>query len=105
MTETLPDALRIAAELVNAIGDKAAADAAAFCDAYRLGFEAGVEVGRQARDHELMAEDARLSEHIHDIAQIKPYAELERIRWDGRREDFGRPRPGDFPGISKQGAA
>lgn len=94
-----------AAALINATGDQGQADLAAFRDAYRLGFEAGWEVGRMQLDHELTEQDRRRTEYIHGLSRLPSYAELERKRWDGRREDFGKPRPGDFPGFGAQEAA
>jgi hypothetical protein len=78
---------------------KAAADSAAFCDAYALGFAAGEEAGRMRLDHELTEQDRLRMARMHGIATTPAYRDLERIRWDGEREDFGRPRPGDFPGM------
>ena len=84
---------------------RAAADEARFRMAYKLGFEAGREVGRLQLDHELTEQDRLRMRRMHGLATTPAYRDLERIRWDGRREDFGRPRPGDFPGVQKRGAA
>jgi hypothetical protein len=81
--------------LLDRIARQAEADEAAFREAYRLGFESGVAVGRQQLSDELVELDRRRAEYV----DRSPYAELERRRWDGRREDFGRPRPGDFAGL------
>lgn len=86
--------------LLDRIARQAEADEAAFREAYRLGFESGVAVGRQQLSDELVELDRRRAEYVDRIVDRSPYAELERRRWDGRREDFGRPRPGDFTGLS-----
>lgn len=97
MTElfTLTEA---AARLIAMTGDHAAAVDTAFRDGYALGYGAGLEVGRIRLDHELVEQDRRHADHIRGIANSPRYAELEARRWDGRREDFGQPRPGDHPG-------
>ncbi len=71
----------------------------AFHDGYQLGFAAGREVGRMGLDWELTEQDARRTEYIRGISQRPAYLELEARRWDGEREHFGRPRPGDFTGF------
>lgn len=98
-----------AARLVAAIGDQAARDEENYRrgwqDAASVFFQHGVEVGRQSLSHELVEQDRRRTEYIHGIATAPSYAELEVRRWDGRREDFGKPRPGDFPGRRRRQAA
>jgi hypothetical protein len=69
-----------------------------FTAGYALGFQAGREVGRLQLDRELTEQDRRRMAYLHGLATCPAYADLEPIRWDGRREDFGRPRVGDFPG-------
>jgi hypothetical protein len=61
---------------------------AAFREGYELGGEAGYQAGyvdgilaRKHAQHQL----------VEDLA-------VYLRRWDGRREDFGKPRPGDYPG-------
>ncbi len=88
--------VEILRHLVETVAGQAEADIAAFGEAYALGFAAGCQVGRMRLDHELAELDRRRGRHI---ANLPAYAELEKRRWDGRREDFGRPRPGDFSGI------
>jgi hypothetical protein len=89
-----------AQQLVAQVGDQAAADDARFRMAYKLGFEAGREVGRIQLDRELTEQDRRRMEYMHDLSNSPDYAELEMRRWGpGGREHFGDPRPGDFPGM------
>lgn len=78
---------------------QAAADDARFHMAIKLGFEAGREVGRMQLDHELTEQDRRRMAYMHGLSNSPAYAALELVRWDGRREDFGQPRPGDFKGF------
>lgn len=71
----------------------------AFQDGYQLGFAAGREVGRMQLDWELTEQDKRRTEYIRGFSRRPAYVELEARRWDGKREDFGRPRAGDFAGF------
>lgn len=87
-----------AARLIAMRREQTEADAAAFRDAYRLGFEEGWQVGRIHLDHELVEQDRRRADYIRGIANSPTYAALELRRWDGRRQDFAKPRPGDHPG-------
>jgi hypothetical protein len=101
-TASIEELIRLAQQLVDRLARQAGADDAAFRDAYRLGFESGVVVGRKRLGHELSELDRRRVEYVNGVAERSPYAELERRRWDGRREEFGRPRPGDFPGLPEE---
>ncbi len=92
----IEDLVRILQELVDTVTERAEADVAAFREAYALGFAAGREVGRSRLEYEL----AEVERHRRHIMGLPAYAELEARRWDGRREDFGAPRPGDFPGAA-----
>jgi hypothetical protein len=78
--------------------NQAAADAAAFEQAYRLGYEAGIAVGRRQLDHELTEADQRRTAYMHGLASTPRYAEIEARRWNGPRAQFGQPCPGDYPG-------
>ena len=66
-----------------------------WADGYRIGFEAGEQVGARRTAREWHVTAAGLP-----LAAIGPlWAELERRRWGpGGRLHFGDPRPGDFPG-------
>jgi hypothetical protein len=99
MSARIEEQIRLLRLLVDQLARQAVADDAAFRDAYRLGFESGVAVGRQQLGNELTELDRRRVEYVNGVADRSSYAELERQRWDGRREDFGRPRPGDFAGV------
>lgn len=98
----IEELIRLSRQLIDQLARQAQADDAAFRDAYRLGFESGVVVGRQRLGDELAELDRRRVEYVSGIAERSPYAELERRRWDGRREDFGRPRANDFPGVPEE---
>lgn len=87
------------AGLVDAIGDQAAADSAAFKQAYKLGYEAGAVVGRTQLSNEILTEEKRFARHMSTITRMLSHAELEERRWGpGGREHFGDPRPGDYMG-------
>lgn len=98
-TNSLTELVATAQQLVTQIGNQAAADDALFRTAYRLGHDAGWQIGYRRAYHEIAEQDRLRMARMHDIATTPAYAELERIRWDGRREDFGKPRPGDFKGF------
>lgn len=70
-----------------------------FTTGYRLGFETGREVGRLQLDHDLTEQDRKRTAYMRGLANSPAYAELERRRWNGPRNTFGQPRPGDFPGF------
>jgi hypothetical protein len=70
-----------------------------FCDGYRLGYPTGWDVGYRYAYHEIAEQDQLRMARMHGVFTSPAYAELERIRWDGRREDFGKPRAGDFRGF------
>ncbi|MFG2021103.1 hypothetical protein [Actinomadura geliboluensis] len=87
-----------AAEMVDDLDGQRAREAAAFREGYRLGFGGGREVGeRRVVSAAMLAHD----DVVADLAGRRPsrsYSELELIRWDGPRRDFGKPRPGDYMG-------
>jgi hypothetical protein len=97
---TPEDLIRVAADLLDRIATRAETDEAAFREAYRLGFESGVIVGRRQLDEELSEADRHRAAHVSELALLPAHTELEHLRWDGPRADFGRPRPGDFPGTT-----
>lgn len=72
-----------AQRLVAQISNQAAAADAAFRDAYRLGYTAGVEVGRQQLGNEILAEEARFSAHMSTITRMRAHADLEALRYPG----------------------
>jgi hypothetical protein len=91
-----PEAMRTlllaAAELADDLTGRAEADAAAFAQAYELGYHSGWQVGYwYARTED---EDAarRVAAHVRGIADRPSFAELTR-----RRNGADRPRP-DYPG-------
>lgn len=97
-THSLTELVAVAQRLVEQIGDQAAAAEAEFRMAYKLGYESGLVVGRQQLGHEILREEERFGRHMSTITRMRSYDEQERIRWDGRREDFSDPRPGDYQG-------
>lgn len=98
-----------AAKLVDAIGDQAARDRASYDAGYRYAartfFDLGFQAGYQRAEELATLRWAPVAECVGRLAGLPAYADLERIRWDGRREDFGRPRPSDFPGFRRQRGA
>lgn len=93
---TQEDAQRLINQLDTILGDREQL----FRTAYELGFNAGHQVGHALAKHEEAAEWARVAEHVHGLgtSDSKSHAEMEQRRWGGPREDFGRPRPGDYLG-------
>ncbi|GAA4518362.1 hypothetical protein GCM10023191_092340 [Actinoallomurus oryzae] len=84
-----------------AIGRRVAADEAArkfWSDlAYAAGWDAGYRQGQADRDEQ----EARRQALMHGLASTPQYRELERLRWGGRREDFGQGRARDFAGMGE----
>lgn len=62
---------------------------------YRTGFESGTEVGYGQAETDMERAWSKVAAKVRGFASDH---DLERRRWDGRREDFGRPRPGDYLG-------
>lgn len=94
-----PSALLAAAELVDDLAGQQRRENMAYRTGYRDGFASGEIIGARRTERELTAVWDRQGEHVHKVNGRPAYAELERIRWDGRREDFGKPRPGEFAGM------
>lgn len=65
---------------------------------YAAGLDAGTEIGRDQAEAEMARAWAPVAESVRRLGRSLTREELELRRWDGRREDFGRPRPGDHPG-------
>jgi hypothetical protein len=74
---------------------EAAAGRAEFRAGYELGFSAGREVGYGQAENDMAREWAALADKVRGLSSS---VDLERRRWDGRREDFGKQRSGDYPG-------
>ncbi|MEU4823104.1 hypothetical protein AB0H37_14635 [Actinomadura sp. NPDC023710] len=87
-----------AAEMVDDIQGQQRRESAAFGDGYALGLAAGVEVGRDQAETDMAEAWRPVAESVRRLGRTLTFEEIERRRWDGRREDFGRPRPGDHPG-------
>ena len=94
---------------VELLGDQAERERTIFETAwtagFRDGFERGVEVGERREAERAFDDWAHMAENVRGYSRSPSHAELELRRCGGRREDFGRPRPGDFPGESARGAA
>ncbi|MFD0884087.1 hypothetical protein ACFQ08_05915 [Streptosporangium algeriense] len=67
----------------------------AYAQGYRDGHRTGWQIGYGHAHHEMAGHWARLAAHVRQLARTSPIDELERRRWDGRREDFAQPRPTD----------
>ncbi|MEU1734403.1 hypothetical protein [Streptosporangium sp. NPDC020145] len=67
----------------------------AYAQGYRDGHRTGWQIGYGHAHHEMAGHWARLAAHVRHLARTSPIDELERRRWDGRREDFANPRPTD----------
>jgi hypothetical protein len=65
---------------------------------YRDGHHTGWDIGHAHAHTQIAAEWAALAARIRGLARTPTQAELETRRWQGRREDFGKPRPGDYRG-------
>lgn len=62
---------------------------------YRTGFETGTEVGYGQAETDMERAWAEVAARVRGFASD---LDLERRRWGGPREDFGKPRPGDYLG-------
>ncbi|MFC5753387.1 hypothetical protein [Actinomadura rugatobispora] len=102
VTSSLRQSVVMAAEMLSQAADRERAIfEMAWAEGYRDGFETGAEVGRGQAENAMERAWSDLAAKIRRTASTPKHAELELIRWDGRREDFGRPRPGDHPGGPK----
>lgn len=91
----------VAAELVDDIQGQQHREAASFRDGYSLGLLAGKDVGYADAEADMEAAWAPVAEGVRRLGRTLTRNELELRRWDGRREDFGKPRPADHPGGPK----
>ncbi|MGW0071582.1 hypothetical protein ACWDUI_29425 [Streptosporangium sandarakinum] len=78
--------------------------AGAYRDGYRDGYATGYDLGRAHAEQEMAEQWRQLAAMVRAHGRTRAHAEQERVRWGGCRKDFGKPRPGDFPGRMK-GAA
>ncbi|TDD35264.1 hypothetical protein E1287_14225 [Actinomadura sp. KC06] len=65
---------------------------------YAAGFDAGTEIGYDCAEAQMAEAWAPVAESVRRLGRTLNHAELELRRWDGRREEFGKPRPGDYMG-------
>ncbi|SNR35049.1 hypothetical protein [Actinomadura mexicana] len=87
-----------AAEMVDDIQGQQRRESAAFGEGYALGLAAGVDVGRDQAETDMTEAWRPVAESVRRLGRTLTFEEIERRRWDGRREDFGLPRPGDYTG-------
>lgn len=88
----------VAAGLVDDIQSQQQREAAALQEGYDLGHAAGVDVGRGQAETAMEEAWRPVAESVRRLGRILTRDELELRRWDGPREEFGRPRPGDYTG-------
>src|SRR5258708_7315375 len=93
----MPFGLAIAAEWLD-LSDERASWLQRVLDAERDGFARGA--ASRDGEYERGFGDGILAYKVaqHDLHRL---IQSEMIRWGGWREDFGKPRPGDFPGRSE----
>lgn len=100
MTDTDPWAAAVT--LVMTVAEQAERDRqsyeAGFRDAARIFFDQGRDVGYGQAYAEMTNARADTRRDALRRALSPTGAELERRRWGGPREHFGRPRPDDHPG-------
>jgi hypothetical protein len=106
VTDSLRRRLVVAVEL---LADQAERERVAFelgwSGGFTGGFQAGHDVGYERAHAEIAMDWAHMAAAVRGYSRTPSHAELELRRWGGRRQDFGKPRPGDFPGESVRGAA
>ncbi|MFG1855009.1 hypothetical protein ACGFJT_24465 [Actinomadura geliboluensis] len=85
-------------ELLDDLESQHAREAAEFRAGYDLGFAAGREIGYAQAETDMERAWQPVAESVRRIGRSLTRDEIERRRWDGRREDFGKPRPGDYMG-------
>ncbi|MGW4662891.1 hypothetical protein [Streptosporangium sandarakinum] len=67
----------------------------AYAQGYRDGHRSGWEIGYRHAHHEMAASWQTLAEQVRRMGRTRTHPEVEHRRWDGRREDFAKPRPDD----------
>ncbi|MFI6883184.1 hypothetical protein [Streptosporangium canum] len=96
-----PDQLRYAldaAALVADLDGQHRRERQAYEQGYRDGHRSGWEIGYGYAHQEIAGRWQALAAQIRNLSRTRTHTELEARRWDGRREGFGRPRPGDRQG-------
>ena len=96
MNITADEAQRLINQLDAILGNREAL----FRTAYEMGFNAGRDVGYAQAKHEEEQDWAALTAHVQSLgtSDAKTHTEMELRRWGGPRADYGKPRPGDYPG-------
>ncbi|MDP9864026.1 MULTISPECIES: hypothetical protein [Streptosporangium] len=97
-TVSTPVPYALAAALVADLDGQHRRERQAYEQGYRDGHRSGWEIGYGHAHQEMADRWAALAAQIRNLSRTPTHAELEVRRWDGRREDFGRPRPGDRQG-------
>src|SRR5690349_18816475 len=83
----------VAAELLADTADRERAIADAMWSAgYAAGFDAGTEVGYDCAEAEMAEAWRPVAANVRRLGRTLTRDELELRRWDGPREQFGRPR-------------
>ncbi|MEO3859467.1 hypothetical protein [Acrocarpospora sp. B8E8] len=98
-TATPPTALELLALMAALVADldgQHRSEQAAYERGYRDGHQTGWDTGHAHAHEELAASWRVLAAHIRNHASTPTHTALETVRWDGRREDFGKPRPSDY---------
>ncbi|MFC6080734.1 FliH/SctL family protein [Sphaerisporangium aureirubrum] len=93
-----PSAVGVLVRLLADLDGQRRRERQAYAEGYRDGHRSGWDVGYAHACHEMATEWAKLRRVVRGTAAGPSHAELEHRRWQGRRADFGRPRPGDHPG-------
>lgn len=97
-THTLRELADIARRLVADLEGQQRRESAALAEGYRMGFQAGREVGYQQAETDMEDAWKPVAKSVRRLGRTMTRDELDRRRWGGRREGFGEPRPGDYPG-------
>lgn len=88
-----------ASGLVRDIADQAAREQDEYAAGYRAGYAAAWDAAQAAAAEQIDSAWAQLAAEVRGLARVPTHAYLEILRWGGPREEFGRPRPGDYPGM------
>lgn len=98
LAQLIEQARQLAAQIAAGAAVDLERDRVTFEMAYKLGYAAGLDIGYGQAQHELAQEWATVAAHVRGLATSPTQTQLEHRRWDGPRDQFGKPRPGDHPG-------
>lgn len=65
---------------------------------YRIGYADAYDTGYAQALRDVEARQTDIVAEALGRTPSRSYAEQEQLRWGGKREDFGKPRPGDYMG-------